>query len=177
MCQTNRGFVRTWLDINNINNNNNVIIINENIVWLNTLAWCMDLYIYTWWWLVPEAFLTWFMAALCWSLFAWSTTTGGFVIRWTIDPSTSVVFHANYLSLIHSACVAPQRIDDSMWGYSGLYHTVATSSSAALVRAEPAIFLNVVRVTWRRLGFLFGSKSSLSVASQPRFMSDSSTTR
>ena len=31
----------------------------------------------------PEAFLVWFMAALCWSLFAWSTTQ---LVLWFVEP-------------------------------------------------------------------------------------------
>ena len=82
---------------------------------------------------VPEAFLTWFMAALCWSLFAWSTTQ---LVLWFIEPLIHALEQFNFSFCMH--CTTAYR---QQWGYSGPYHTVATYSSGALVRAEPAIFL------------------------------------
>ena len=42
-----------------------------------------------------------------------SSRLSGFVIRWTAARDSGVNFHAYYLSFAHSACVAPQRIDNS----------------------------------------------------------------
>ena len=46
--------------------------------------------------------------------------TTGLVIYRTADPDSGVVFHTNYLSLVYSARVAPQRIYDSGITFVGI---------------------------------------------------------